>query len=129
LLCKHVSKKVVLHERPRKKSRSPAKTKWPNKWPESDATSIAYLSNDVRILSTAYLSSIYCHVQMWNGTMTNPWCMHSPFAYSGWGHLHSILFDPLIRWSWPRKVQTEMTSMHWSSMPLLNDHPNGLKSR
>jgi hypothetical protein len=34
---------------------------------------------------------------MWNGTTMNPWYMHSPFAYSGWGHLHSIPFDPLNR--------------------------------
>jgi hypothetical protein len=24
-------------------------------------------------------------VQMWNGMMMNPWYMHSPFAYLGWG--------------------------------------------
>jgi hypothetical protein len=31
LLSKHASKKVVLQDRPTKKSRSLAKTKWPNK--------------------------------------------------------------------------------------------------
>jgi hypothetical protein len=32
----------------------------------------------------AYPSSICYPVQMWNGTMMNPWYMHSPFTYSGW---------------------------------------------
>jgi hypothetical protein len=37
----------------------------------------------------------------------NLWYMHSPFTYLGWGHLYSIPFDPLIRWSWPRKMHSE----------------------
>jgi hypothetical protein len=32
-----------------------------------------------------YSSSIYCPVQMWNGTTMNPWYMHSPFVYLDWG--------------------------------------------
>jgi hypothetical protein len=67
----------------------------------------------------AYSSSIYCHVQIWNGMMMNPWYMHSSFVYSGWGHLHSIPFDPLIKWSWPRKMQSETTFMHWGSIEWL----------
>jgi hypothetical protein len=32
--------------------------------------------------------------------------MRTPFVYSGWGHLHSIPFVPLIKWSRPRKMQS-----------------------
>jgi hypothetical protein len=46
----------------------------------------------------------------------NPWYMHSSFAYSGWGHLHSITFDLLVRWSWPKKMHSEMAFMYWSSI-------------
>jgi hypothetical protein len=63
-----------------------------------------------------YPSLIYCPIQIWDGTTMNPWYMHSPFVYLGWGHLHSISFDPLIKWSWPRKMQSEMTFMHWGSI-------------
>jgi hypothetical protein len=63
-----------------------------------------------------YPSLIYCPIQIWDGTTMNPWYMHSPFVYLGWGHLHSISFDPLIKWSWPRKMQSETTFMHWGSI-------------
>ena len=46
----------------------------------------------------------------------NPWYMHSSFAYSGWGHLHSITFDLLVRWSWPKKMHSKMAFMYWSSI-------------
>jgi hypothetical protein len=42
--------------------------------------------------------------------------MHSSFVYSGWGHLRSIPFDPLIKWSWWRKKQSETSFMHWISI-------------
>jgi hypothetical protein len=43
----------------------------------------------------------------------NPWYMYSPFVYSDWGALHSIPFDLLIKWSWPRKIQSETAFIHW----------------
>jgi hypothetical protein len=42
----------------------------------------------------------------------NPWYMHSPFAYSDWGYLSSIPFDPSIRWSRLRKMESKMAYMH-----------------
>jgi hypothetical protein len=48
----------------------------------------------------------------------NPWHMYSPFVYPDWGHLHYIPFDPLIKWSWPRKIQSETTFIHWCFIEL-----------
>jgi hypothetical protein len=99
LLSKNTSKKTVLRDRSTKKPRSPAKTKWVNK--------------TARKATPVYSSSVYYPVQTWNGTMMNPWYMYSPFVYLGWGHLHSIPFDPLIKRSWPRKIQSETAFIHW----------------
>jgi hypothetical protein len=113
LLSNYASKKVGLHDWPTKKPRSLAKTKSPNKTTQN-ATQQASPIHLVMpgYFPLAYSSSTYCHVQMWNGTTMNPWYMHSPFAYSGWEHLHSIHFDPFIRWLWPRKKQSEKAFMH-----------------
>jgi hypothetical protein len=46
----------------------------------------------------------------------NPWYMHNPFVYSGWEHLHSTPLDPLIKWSWSRKMQSETVLINWSSI-------------
>ena len=39
------------------------------------------------------------------------WWIHGtcivPSSIQTGGHLHSIPFDPLIKWSWPRKIQSE----------------------
>jgi hypothetical protein len=46
-------------------------------------------------------------------TTINKWYMqNSPFAYSDWGHLHSIPFDLLIRWLWPRKMRSKTAYMY-----------------
>jgi hypothetical protein len=98
LLSKYASKKVVLCDRPTKKPRPPDKTKQSNKMARK-ATQQASPIHPVMpgCFPPAYSSLIYCPVQIWDGTTMNPWCTHSPFAYSGWGHLHSIPFDPLIK--------------------------------
>jgi hypothetical protein len=117
LLSKYASKKVVLCDRPTKKPQSPAKTKWPNKTARKamqQASPIHHVM--LGCFPPAYSSSMYCPVQIWNGTMMNTWYMHSPFVYSCRGHLHSTHFDPLIKWSWPRKMQSETTFMHLSSI-------------
>jgi hypothetical protein len=49
-----------------------------------------------------------------------------PLSIQARGHRHSIPFDPLIRWSWPRKMQSETDLC---IRALLNYHPIGLKSR
>jgi hypothetical protein len=86
LLAKYASKKVVLHDWPTKKPRSPAKTKRQNKTARK-ATQQASPIHPVMLgnFPPAYSSLIYCPVQIWNGTMMNSWYMHSPFVYSGWG--------------------------------------------
>jgi hypothetical protein len=114
LLCKNTSKKTVLHGRSTKKLRSPAKTKRVNKTARK-ATQQASPIHPMRLgyFPPVYSSSVYYHVQTWNGTMMNPWYMYSPFVYPDRGHLHSIPFDPLIKWSWPRKMQSETTFIHW----------------
>jgi hypothetical protein len=83
LLSIYASKKAVLHDLSTKIPRSPAKTKRLNKTTQK-ATQQAPPIHPVMpgyLLST-YSSSIYCPVQMWNGTTM---------------HLHSIPLDPLIR--------------------------------
>jgi hypothetical protein len=113
LISKYARKKVVLHNRPTKKPRWPAKTKRPNK----TAWKVTQQASHVHPLMLGYFppsysSSIYCPIQIWSYTTMNPWYVCSPFAYSGSGHLHSIPFDPLFRWSWPRKMQSKTTFMH-----------------
>jgi hypothetical protein len=104
LLYKYASKKVVLRNRPTKKPQTKRSNKTAPK-----ATHQAPSIHPVMLgyLPPTYSSVIYCHVQTWNGMAINLWYMHSSFAYSGWGHLYSIPFDPLIRWSWTRKMQSE----------------------
>jgi hypothetical protein len=99
-LSKYISKKVILRDRPTKKPWAPAKIKWLNKMARN-ATQQAPPIHLAMLgyLPSAYSSSMYCPVQMWDGTTMNPWYMHSPFAYPSWGHLHSIPFDLLIIWS------------------------------
>jgi hypothetical protein len=45
--------------------------------------------------------------------MMNPWYMYSTFVYPDWGHLHSISYDPLIKWLWPRKIQSKTAFIYW----------------
>jgi hypothetical protein len=69
-----------------------------------------------------YSSLVYYPVQIWNGTTMNPWHMYSPFVYpdgGGGGHLHYIPFDPLIKWSWSRKIQSELVRVPSFSRDLL----------
>jgi hypothetical protein len=114
LLSKNTSKKTVLLGQSTKKPRSPAKTKRVNKTARK-ATQQASLIHPMRpgYFPPVYSSSVYYPVQTWNGMMMNPWYMYSPFVYPEWGHLHSIPFDPLIKWSWPRKIQSKTTFIHW----------------
>jgi hypothetical protein len=114
LLSKNTSKKTFLRGRSTKKPRSPAKTKRVNKTARK-ATQQASPIHPMRpgYFPPVYSSSVYYPVQTWNGTMMIPWYMYSTFVYPNWGHLHSIAFDPLIKWSWPRKMQSETTFMHW----------------
>jgi hypothetical protein len=83
LLSKYANKNAVLCDRPTKKSRSSAKTKRSNKMARK-VTQQALPIHPVMpgYFPPAYSSSVYCPIQMWNGTMMNPWYIHSPFAYS-----------------------------------------------
>jgi hypothetical protein len=114
LLSKDTSKKTVLRDRSTKKPRSLAKTKRVNKTARK-ATQQASPIHPMRpwYFPPVYSSSLYYPVQTWNGIMMNPWYMYSPFAYPDWGHLHSIPFDPLTKWSWPRRIQSETAFIHW----------------
>jgi hypothetical protein len=114
LLSKSASKKTVLCDRSTKKPRSPAKTKRPNKMARN-ATQQASPIHPMRpgYFPPVYSSSVYYPIQIWNGTTMNPWYMYSPVVYPDWEHLNSIPFDPLIKWSWPRKTQSETTFIHW----------------
>jgi hypothetical protein len=112
LLSKNTSKKTVLRDRSTKKPQSPAKTKRANKTVKRRHKHRLFIKR-LGYFPLVYSSSIYYHVQTWNGTMVNPWYMYSPFVYPDWGHLHSIPFDPLIKWSWPRKIQSETTFILW----------------
>jgi hypothetical protein len=65
--------------------------------PKDDATSIAYSLYHGRMLCTHLLivDVLSCSNMEWYDD--EPWYMRTPFVYSGWGHLHSIPFDPLIK--------------------------------
>jgi hypothetical protein len=41
------------------------------------------------------------------------------FAYSDWGHHKFLPIDMLIRQTWPKRMQSEMTSVHQSSIKYL----------
>jgi hypothetical protein len=56
---------------------------------------------------------MHYHIQIWNGTTMNPWYMQLPLPIQAGWHPHSILFDPLIKWSRPRKMQSKTTFMYW----------------
>jgi hypothetical protein len=100
LFSKYASKKAILRDRSIKKHWSPAKIKRPNKTARKATQRESPIHPVMSVyFPPAYSSSIYCPVQMLNGTTMNMWYMHSLFAYLGWGRLHSIPFDPLIRWS------------------------------
>jgi hypothetical protein len=108
LLSKIASKKTVPHDRSTKKLRSPAKTKWPNKTTQK----VTRQASPVHSMRLGYFppicsSSVYCPAQMWNGT-----CI-VPLSIQAGGYPHSIHFDPLINWSWPRKIQSKMAFIHW----------------
>jgi hypothetical protein len=120
LLSKYASKKAVLCNQPAKKPR----TKQPNKTARK-ATQQASLIHRVMpgCSPPAYSSSIYYPIQMWNGTTINPWYIHSPFVYSGWGT--SILYL-LIHGHGRERCNPKRPIC---IRALLNDHPIGLKSR
>jgi hypothetical protein len=82
LLSKNTNKKTVLRGRSTKKPRPPAKTKRVNKTARK-ATQQASPIHPMRpgYFPPVYSSSVYHHVQTWNGTMMNPWYMYSPFVY------------------------------------------------
>jgi hypothetical protein len=120
LLSKYASKKVVLRNRPAKKHR----TKRLNKTARRVTQQASPIHPVILGCSPpAYSSSIYFHIQMWNGTTMNPWYMHSPFVYSGWGDT-SILYLLIHghgreRCNMKRPICTRA---------LLNDHPIGWKA-
>jgi hypothetical protein len=95
--------------------------------PKGNATSIIYSSCDVRMVSTHLLivDVLSCSDMEWYDV--DPWYMHNLFVYSGWGHLHSTPFDPLIKWSYGRERCNLKRLL--CIQALLNGHPIGLKSR
>jgi hypothetical protein len=109
-----------------KKPRSPAKTKRLNKKARK-ATQQASLIDLVmpEYFPPAYSSSIYCPVQMWNGTTMSMWYMHSPFAYSGWGTPPFYTFCSI----WLNGHCRERCNLKrpWYIRALLKDHSIGLK--
>jgi hypothetical protein len=83
LLSKYASKKTVLCNRPTKKPRSPTKTKRPSKTTRKTTPQTSPIHSVMpRCIPPTYSSSMYCPVQIWNGTMMNPWYMCTPFVYS-----------------------------------------------
>jgi hypothetical protein len=100
LLAKYAGKKAALRDRPTKKPWSPTKTTRPSKIDRKTTQQASHVHPVMPgCFPPTYSSSMYCPIQIWNGTTMNPWYMHTPFVYSDWGHLHSIPFDPLIKWS------------------------------
>lgn len=82
LLSKYASKMVILCNRQATKPR----TKQPNKTARKATQQTSPIHPVMLGCSPpTYSSSIYCPVQMWNGTTMNPWYMHSPFVYLDWG--------------------------------------------
>jgi hypothetical protein len=125
LLAKYAGKKAVLCDRPTKKPRSPTKTKRPSKTTRKTTQQASSVHPVMpRCFPPTYSSSMYCPVQIWNGTMMNPWYMRTPFDYSGWGHLHSNPFDQLIKWSWRERCSPKRPLCIGA---LLNDHHIGSK--
>jgi hypothetical protein len=49
----------------------------------------------------------------------NPYYWSNPFSYSGWGHYKFLPLDMLIRQTRPKRMQSEMTSMHQISIKYL----------
>jgi hypothetical protein len=83
LLAKYASKKTVLCDRPTKKPRSPTKTKRPSKTARKTTQQALHVHPIMSgCFPPTYSSSMYCPVQIWNGTMMNSWYMRTPFVYS-----------------------------------------------
>jgi hypothetical protein len=114
MLAKNASKKTVPRDWSTKKPRSPTKTKRSNKTVQK-TTQQASPVHSMRpgYFPPVYSSSVYYPVQIWNGTTMNPCHVYSLFVYPDRGHLHYIPFDPLIKWSWMRKIQSKMAFIHW----------------
>jgi hypothetical protein len=84
LLAKYAGKKAILCDRPTKKPQSPTKTKWPSKTVRKTMQQASPVHPVMSgCFPPTYSSSMYCHVQIWNGMMMNPCYMHTPFVYSG----------------------------------------------
>jgi hypothetical protein len=84
LLAKYAGKKVVLCDRPTKKPRSPTKTKWPSKTVRKTTQQASPVHPVMPgCFPPTYSSSMYCPIQIWNGTTMNPWYMCTPFVYLG----------------------------------------------
>jgi hypothetical protein len=120
LLSRYANKKVVLRNRPGKKPRTKRLNKTAQKATQQASPIHPMMSG---CSPPAYSSSIYCPIQMWNGTTMNPWYMHSPFVYSGWGHLHSI---PFVHGHGRERCNLKRLVC---IIALLNNHPIGLKSQ
>jgi hypothetical protein len=128
LLSKNASKKTVPRDRSTKKPRSPTKTKRSNKTAQK-ATQQASPVHHMRprYFPPVYSSSVYCPVQIRNGTTMNPWYMYSPFVYPDWGGT-CILFL-LIHWSNDNGRERYNPKRPICIRALLKDHPIGVKSR
>jgi hypothetical protein len=85
LLFKNTSKKTVLRDRLMKKPRSPAKTKRVNKTARKATQQASPINMRPGYFPPVYSSSVYYHVQIWNGTTMNLWYMYSLFVYQDWG--------------------------------------------
>jgi hypothetical protein len=92
LLAKYAGKNAIIHDRPTKKPRSPTKTKRSSKTARKttqQASPICPIMS--KCFPPTYTSSMYCPIQIWNGTMMNPWYMRTPFCLFRMGSA-SILF-------------------------------------
>jgi hypothetical protein len=70
-----------------------------------------------------YSSSMYCPVQIWNGTTINPWYMYTPFVCFGGTSIPFLLIH------WSNGHDRERCNAKWPLYigALLNDHHIGLK--
>jgi hypothetical protein len=60
-----------------------------------------------------------CPTQVWGSTTMNLYYWPNPFAYSGWGHHKFLSINMLIRQTWSKRMQSEMASVHQSSIKYL----------
>jgi hypothetical protein len=67
-----------------------------------------------------YSSLMCCPTQVWGSMMMNPYYWPNLFAYSGWRAPQVLSIDMLIKQTWPKKMQSEMASVH--QIFILFDH-------